>query len=112
MLLTQQRAKLSRIQPFLFSLLKTLADGGHSIDLISTQINKYQLQVDFVCADKPTGNGFHGHLIIEQIELADGFGINKKLAKKQVQDNLRKEICIFKLTKTVDSLLSKWFART
>ena len=107
MLLNQQRAKLSRIQPFLFSLLNTLADGGHSIDLISTQINKYQLQADFVCADKPTVNGFHGHLIVDQIELADGFGINKKLAKKQVQEHLVEEICTFKPTKTMHSFLSQ-----
>ena len=72
------------MQTFLFSLLNTLADASHSIDLISTQINKYHLHADFQCADKPTSNGFHGHLIIEQIEIADGYGINKKLAKKQV----------------------------
>jgi hypothetical protein len=84
-LLTQQRAKLCKMQPFLFSLLNTLADASHSIDLISAQINKYHLHADFECADKPTSNGFHGHLIVEQIEIADGFGINKKLAKKQVK---------------------------
>ncbi len=75
------------MQAFLFSLLNTLADASHSIDLISTQINKYHLHADFECADKPTINGFHGHLIIEQIEVADGFGINKKLSKKQVISN-------------------------
>lgn len=84
-LLSQQRAKLSKMQAFLFSLLNTLADASHSIDLISTQINKYHLHADFECDDKPTMNGFHGHLIIEQIEIADGFGINKKLSKKQVK---------------------------
>ena len=78
------------MQAFLFSLLNTLADASHSIDLISTQINKYHLQIDFECADKPTINGFHGHLVIEQIEVADGFGLNKKLAKKQVNPNGRK----------------------
>ena len=83
-LLSQQRAKLAKMQPFLFSLLNTLADASHAIDLISTQSNKYHLQTDFECADKPSLNGFHGHLIVEQIELADGFGLNKKLAKKQV----------------------------
>ncbi|CAF4025473.1 unnamed protein product [Rotaria magnacalcarata] len=83
-LLSQQRAKLSKMQTFLFSLLNTLADASHSIDLISTQINKYHLHSDFECADKATSNGFHGHLIIEHIEIADGYGINKKLAKKQV----------------------------
>lgn len=75
------------MQTFLFSLLNTLADPSHSIDLISTQINKYHLHADFECADKPTINGFHGHLIIEQIEIADGFGLNKKLTKKQVNSN-------------------------
>lgn len=85
--MTQQRAKLTKMQAFLFSLLNTLADASHSIDLISTQINKYHLHADFECADKPTSNGFHGHLIIEQIEIADGYGINKKLAKKQVKSN-------------------------
>lgn len=83
--LSQQRAKLSKLQAFLFSLLNTLADPSHSIDLISTQINKYHLNADFQCPDKPTSNGFHGHLIIEQIEIAEGYGINKKLAKKQVK---------------------------
>jgi hypothetical protein len=73
------------MQAFLFSLLNTLADANHSIDLISTQINKYHLNADFECADKPTLNGFHGHLMVEQIEIADGFGINKKLSKKQVR---------------------------
>lgn len=80
----QQKVKLTKLQPLLFNLLNTQADGSHSIDLISTLINKYQLNADFECADKPTSNGFHGYLIIEQIEIADGFGINKKLAKKQV----------------------------
>ncbi len=84
-LLSHQRGKLSKMQTFLFSLLNTLADTSHSIDLISTQINKYHLHADFECPDKPTPNGFHGHLIIEQIEIANGFGINKKLAKKQVK---------------------------
>ncbi|CAF4750597.1 unnamed protein product, partial [Rotaria magnacalcarata] len=50
------------MQTFLFSLLSTLADASHSIDLISTQINKYHLHSDFECADKATSNGFHGHL--------------------------------------------------
>ncbi len=86
-LLSQQRAKLSKMQAFLFSLSNTLADASHSIDLISTQINKYHLHADFECADKPTVNGFHGHLIIEQIEISNGFGINKKLSKKQVKFN-------------------------
>jgi hypothetical protein len=86
-LLSQQRGKLTKMQAFLFSLLNTLADASHSIDLISTQINKYHLNAEFECADKPTLNGFHGHLIVEQIEIADGFGINKKLAKKQVKFN-------------------------
>jgi hypothetical protein len=84
MFLSQQRAKLSKLQAFFFSLSNSLADASHSIDLISTQINKYQLNADFSCADKPTPNGFHGHLIVEQVEIANGFGINKKLAKKQV----------------------------
>ena len=88
-LLSQQRAKLAKMQPFLFSLLNTLADPGHSIDLISTEINKYHLNAEFDCADKPTTNGFHGHLVVEQIMIADGFGINKKLAKKQVTYRLR-----------------------
>ncbi|CAF4340467.1 unnamed protein product, partial [Adineta steineri] len=91
-LLSQQRAKLAKMQTFLFSLLNTLADASHSIDLISTQCNKYHLNIDFECADKPTSNGFHGHLLIEQIEVADGFGINKKLAKKQVYANALKSI--------------------
>ncbi|CAF3336866.1 unnamed protein product [Rotaria sp. Silwood1] len=91
-LLSQQRAKLAKMHSFLFSLLNTLADASHSIDLISTQINKYHLHSDFECADKPTSNGFHGHLIIEQIEIADGFGINKKLAKKQAYSNALKSI--------------------
>ncbi|CAF2329169.1 unnamed protein product [Rotaria sp. Silwood2] len=91
-LLSQQRAKLAKMQTFLFSLLNTLADASHSIDLISTQINKYHLHSDFECADKPTSNGFHGHLIVEQIEIADGFGINKKLAKKQAYSNSLKSI--------------------
>ncbi|CAF1316597.1 unnamed protein product, partial [Rotaria sordida] len=91
-LLSQQRAKLAKMQTFLFSLLNTLADASHSIDLISTQINKYHLHSDFECADKPTSNGFHGHLIIEQIEIADGYGINKKLAKKQAYSNALKSI--------------------
>jgi hypothetical protein len=79
------------MQAFLFSLLNTLADANHSIDLISTQINKYHLNADFECADKPTINGFHGHLMVEQIEIADGFGINKKLSKKQVKFNSQKK---------------------
>ncbi|CAF2068217.1 unnamed protein product [Rotaria magnacalcarata] len=91
-LLSQQRAKLSKMQTFLFSLLNTLADASHSIDLISTQINKYHLHSDFECADKATSNGFHGHLIIEHIEIADGYGINKKLAKKQAYSNALKSI--------------------
>ena len=84
-LLSQQRAKLAKMQAFLFSLLNTLADASHSIDLISTQINKYHLHAEFECPDKPTSNGFHGHLTIEQIEIGNGFGLNKKLAKKQVK---------------------------
>ena len=84
-LLSQQRAKLSKLQAFLFSLQNTLANPSHSIDLISTQINKYHLNANFECADKPTPNGFHGHLVIEQTEISDGFGISKKLAKKQVR---------------------------
>jgi len=93
-LLSQQRAKLTKMQTFLFSLLNTLADASHSIDLISTQINKYHLQFDFECADKPTVNGFHGHLIVEQIQLAEGYGINKKLAKKQVFHFLLKLVTV------------------
>ena len=80
----QQRAKLSKIQDFLFSLSNTLADPTSAIDIISTNINKFQLNVEFQCADKPTPDGFHGHLVVEKIILADGFGITKKLAKKQV----------------------------
>ncbi|UJR33672.1 hypothetical protein I4U23_021104 [Adineta vaga] len=91
-LLSQQRAKLAKMQPFLFSLLNTLADASHAIDLISTQSNKYHLNTDFECDDKPTLNGFHGHLIVEQIEIADGHGLNKKLAKKQVYSNALKSI--------------------
>ncbi|CAF0749245.1 unnamed protein product [Adineta ricciae] len=91
-LLSQQRAKLAKMQPFLFSLLNSLADASHAIDLISTQCNKYHLHANFECPDKATLNGFHGHLIVEQIEVADGYGLNKKLAKKQVYSNALKSI--------------------
>ncbi|CAF1166775.1 unnamed protein product, partial [Didymodactylos carnosus] len=90
---SQQRTKLIKLQPFLFSLLNSLADPAHSIDLISSQINKYHLQSDFECPDKPSSTqGFHGYLVVEQIYISDGYGINKKLAKKQTYSNALKLI--------------------
>lgn len=85
---TQKMSKLNRIKLLLFNLLNVLPDPSHAIDLISTQINKYQLNAEFECADKQTVNGFHGYLVIEQIVISDGYGINRKLSKKQVQSTL------------------------
>ncbi|CAF0806322.1 unnamed protein product [Didymodactylos carnosus] len=89
----QQRAKLCKLQPFVFSLLNSLADPSHAIDLISTEINKYHLQAEFECADHASSaQGFHGHLIIEQICISEGYGTSKKLAKKETYANALKSI--------------------
>ncbi|CAF1233690.1 unnamed protein product, partial [Didymodactylos carnosus] len=86
--ISQQLTKLTKLQPFLFSLLNCNTDVSQSIDLISTQINKYDLQLDFKCSETPSvTQRFHGYLIVEQIYISDGYGLNKKLAKKDTYFN-------------------------